>query len=174
MAFKLDGKTLPVDVAFTSKGINYPANWLRLTTLKEKKAIGITEVSDEAVYDQRFYWSASKAKELEDANAKDSDGKLIKDSDGNQVVNKGLKTDWIAIQKQTANSLLTPYDWYIIRKLEEDTAIPGTVSKFRDDVRSACAEREKKIKAAIDVTALQKLIDTTFESNDDTKWPIQP
>ena len=174
MAFKLDGKTLPVDVAFTSKGINYPANWLRLTTLAEKKGIGITEVADEAVYDQRFYWSASKAKELEDVDAKDSDGKLLKDSDGNQVVNKGLKTDWIAIQKQTASSLLTPYDWYIVRKLEEDTAIPGTVSKFRDDVRSACAEREKKIKAAIDVTALQKLIDTTFESNDDTKWPIQP
>ena len=43
MAFKLDGKTLPVDVAFTSNGINYPANWLRLTTLEEKQAIGIVE-----------------------------------------------------------------------------------------------------------------------------------
>ena len=174
MAFKLDGKTLPVDVAFTSKGINYPANWLRLTTLSEKKAIGITEVGNEATYDQRFYWSASKAKELEDKNAKDKDGKLLKDSDGKQIVDKGLKTQWIATQKQTASSLLTPYDWYVIRKLEETTAIPATVSKFRDDVRSACAEREKKIKAAIDVTALKKLIDTTFDSDDDTKWPAQP
>ena len=43
MVFKLDGKTLPVGVPFTSNGINYPANWLRLTTLEEKKAIGITE-----------------------------------------------------------------------------------------------------------------------------------
>mgnify|MGYP003118197976 CR=1 FL=1 len=174
MAFKLDGKTLPVDVAFTSKGINYPANWLRLTTLAEKKGIGITEVADEATYDQRFYWSASKAKELEDKNAKDKDGKLLKDSDGKQIVDKGLKTQWIATQKQTASSLLTPYDWYVIRKLEETTEIPATVSKFRDDVRSACAEREKKIKAAIDVTALKKLIDTTFDSDDDTKWPVQP
>ena len=169
MAFKLDGKTLPTDVAFTSKGINYPANWLRLTTLSEKKGIGITEVADEATYDQRFYWSASKARELED-----TDGKLVKDADGNQVVNKGLKTQWIAAQKTTSSSLLTPYDWYIIRKLEETTAIPATVSKFRDDVRSACAEREKRIKAALDVTALKKLIDTTFNSDDDTKWPVQP
>ena len=174
MAFKLDGKTLPVDVAFTSKGINYPANWLRLTTLAEKKGIGITEVADEATYDQRFYWSASKAKELEDKDAKDKDGKLLKDSDGKQIVDKGLKTQWIATQKQTASSLLTPYDWYIIRKLEETTDIPAEVSKYRDDVRSACAEREKKIKAAIDVTALKKLIDTTFDSDDDTKWPVQP
>ena len=44
MAFILEGKTLPVDVPFqTSDGTKYPANWLRLTTLDEKKAIGITE-----------------------------------------------------------------------------------------------------------------------------------
>ena len=174
MAFKLDGKTLPVDVAFTSNGINYPANWLRLTTLAEKKGIGITEVRDEATYDQRFYWSASKAKALEDVNAKDKDGKLLKDENGDQVIDKGLKTEWIAIQKQTASSLLTPYDWYVIRKLEETTEIPATISKYRDDVRSACAEREKKIKAAIDVTALKALVDTTFDSDASTKWPVQP
>ena len=46
MAFKLDGKTLPVDVPFTSNGVKYPATWLRLTTLDEKKAIGIKEVPD--------------------------------------------------------------------------------------------------------------------------------
>ena len=46
MAFKLDGKTLKIDVPFTSRGYKYPATWLRLTTLDEKKAIGITEVPD--------------------------------------------------------------------------------------------------------------------------------
>ena len=174
MAFKLDSKTLPVDVAFTSNGINYPANWLRLTTLDEKKAIGITEVADEATYDQRFYWSASKAKALEDVDEKDKDGKLLKNPDGTQVVTKGLKTVWIEKQKQTASSLLTPYDWYVIRKLEETTEIPATVSKFRDDVRTACTERETKIKAALDVTALKALIETTLNSDAKTKWPDRP
>ena len=46
MVFKLDGKILPLDRPFTSKGIKYPANWLRLTTLEEKKAIGITEEAE--------------------------------------------------------------------------------------------------------------------------------
>tara|TARA_R100000742_G_C4269468_1_gene87960 strand:- start:135 stop:275 length:141 start_codon:yes stop_codon:yes gene_type:complete len=46
MTFKLNGKKLPLDIAFTSNGIKYPANWLRLTTLEEKKAIGIEEVPD--------------------------------------------------------------------------------------------------------------------------------
>ena len=146
MAFKLDSKTLPVDVAFTSNGINYPANWLRLTTLDEKKAIGITEVADEATYDQRFYWSATKAKDL-----------------------ASLQTSWIAKQKETASSLLTPYDWYVIRKLEESTDIPATVSKYRDDVRTACASRETQIKGVTDVTALKALVEGNF-----TKWPEEP
>lgn len=46
MAFKLNGKTLPLDVPFTSNGYKFPANWLRLTTLEEKKAKGIEEVPD--------------------------------------------------------------------------------------------------------------------------------
>ncbi len=43
--FKLDGKILKLDLPFTSRGIKYPANWLRLTTLDEKKAIGIEEIT---------------------------------------------------------------------------------------------------------------------------------
>ena len=167
MAFKLDGKTLPVDVAFTSNGINYPANWLRLTTLDEKKGIGITEVADEATYDQRFYWSASKAKELEDTTEK---------VDGVDVTTKGLKSEWIDKQKAAASSLLTPYDWYVIRKLEETTDIPATVSKYRDDVRTACAAREAQIKGVTDVTALKTLVDGSYDKDGKktggfTAWP---
>jgi len=42
--FILDGITLKLDLPFTSRGIKYPATWLRLTILDEKKAIGIKEV----------------------------------------------------------------------------------------------------------------------------------
>tara|TARA_B100000287_G_scaffold417062_1_gene452453 strand:+ start:1230 stop:1703 length:474 start_codon:yes stop_codon:yes gene_type:complete len=153
MAFKLNSKTLPVDVAFTSNGINYPANWLRLTTLDEKKAIGITEVADEATYDERFYWSPSKAKDL-----------------------AGLKTSYIKEQKNTASSLLAPYDWYIIRQLEESKDIPASVSKYRDDVRTSCNTREKEINAVTDVTALKTLIDGIYDRDGKktaglTDWP---
>ncbi len=44
--FMLDGKVLQVDTAFVHAGFSYPSNWLRLTTLAEKEAIGITEVPD--------------------------------------------------------------------------------------------------------------------------------
>ena len=166
MAFKLDGKTLPLDAPFTSAGMNYPANWLRSTTLDEKKAIGITEVADEPTYDQRFYWGVDKPKLLVDEDAKDSDANLIKDSDGKQVVNEGLKTKWIREQKEAAGTKLAKSDWYVIRKTEKTTAIPTNIQTYRDAVRTACTTRETEINGAANVAALKTLIDGTI-----TKWP---
>ena len=74
MAFKLDGNPLAVDVAFSHNDINYPANWLRLSTADEKTALGITEVADAATYDNRFYWGDGTAKALDDVNATDENG----------------------------------------------------------------------------------------------------
>jgi len=146
MAFKLDGKTLPVDVAFTSNGINYPSNWLRLTTLSEKQAIGISEVADPATFDERFYTAPDTAKDLAE-----------------------LKTTWVSIQKELASSLLSPYDWYVIRKSEKDTAIPSNVSTYRDAVRTTCATRETEINASANVEALKALVTGTI-----TEWPERP
>ena len=39
-------KIIKRDLPFIHRGIKYPANWLRLTTLDEKKAIGLVEVPD--------------------------------------------------------------------------------------------------------------------------------
>ena len=86
MAFKLNGNPLAVDVAFSHNDIQYPANWLRLSTAEEKTAIGITEVEDPKVYDSRFYNGDGTAKALDDEDAKDSDGNLLKNPDGSQMV----------------------------------------------------------------------------------------
>ena len=66
MAFKLNGNPLVVDVAFSHNDIQYPANWLRLSTkAEERTAIGITEVADDPkVYDSRFYWGRWNCKRL--------------------------------------------------------------------------------------------------------------
>jgi hypothetical protein len=45
--FMLNNKPLALDTPFRdAAGTSYPANWLRLTTIHEKNAIGITEVPD--------------------------------------------------------------------------------------------------------------------------------
>ena len=178
MAFKLDGKPLAVDVAFTHNDIQYPANWLRLTTKEEKEAIGITEVADDPVYDSRFYWGDGTAKALDDVDAKDEDGNLLKDENGNQVVTLGVKSVLKAQEKATAGSLLAKYDWYVVRKAEKSTAIPTAITTYRDGIRTACDTREKEIDACSDAAALVTLYGTTEKDGvytpNMTQYPVDP
>ena len=166
MAFKLNGNPLAVDVAFSHNDINYPANWLRLSTAEEKTAIGITEVADAPVYDSRFYWGNGTAKALDDVDATYAEdaldgsykkGDLIKDENGNQVVTLGVKSVLKAQEKVTAGSLLAKYDWYVVRKAEKSTAIPTAITTYRNGVRTACDTREKEIDACSDTAALVTL-----------------
>ena len=176
MAFLLDGKPLAVDVAFTtSNGTQYPANWLRLTTKAEKEAIGITEVADAPTYDSRFYWNDGTAKALDDVNAKDEKGNLLKDENGDQVVILGVKSVLKSKEKETAGGLLAPYDWYVVRKVEKSTAIPTAISTFRDAVRTACDTREKEIDACANTAALVTLYGSKEDGTPNmTQYPDDP
>jgi len=161
MAFKLNGNPLAVDVAFSHNDIQYPANWLRLSTAEEKTAIGITEVADAPTYDGRFYWGDGTAKTLTDTNEVDENGDPLLDENGDQVVTLGVKSVLKAQEKATAGSLLAKYDWYVIRKAEKGTAIPSAITTFRDGVRTACDTREKEIDACSDTAALITLYGQT-------------
>ena len=178
MAFKLNGNPLSVDVAFSHNDIQYPANWLRLSTAEEKTAIGITEVADAPTYDGRFYNGDGSAKALDDVDAKDQEGNLVKDENGNQVVTLGVKSILKSQEKVTAGSLLAKYDWYVVRKAEKSTAIPAAITTYRDGVRTACNTRETEIDACSDTAALVTLYGTTEKDGVDTpnmtQYPKDP
>ena len=178
MAFKLNGNPLAVDVAFSHNDIQYPANWLRLSTAEEKTAIGIIEVADEPTYDSRFYYGDGSAKALDDVNATDEEGNLLKDENGDQVVILGLKSVLKAQEKVTAGSLLAKYDWYVVRKAEKSTAIPTAITTYRDGVRTACDTREKEIDACADTAALVALYGSTEKDGvvtpNMTQYPKDP
>ena len=178
MAFKLNGNPLAVDVAFSHNEIQYPANWLRLSTAQEKKDLGITEVADDPVYDSRFYNGDGSGKELNDVNAKDAEGNLLKNPDGTQMVILGVKSVLKAQEKVTAGTLLAPYDWYVVRKAEKSTAIPTSITTYRDGVRTACDTREKEIDACSDTAALVTLYGQTEKDGvytpNMTQYPEDP
>ena len=131
----LNGSPLALDVAFSTGGVNYPANWMRNATLAEKNAIGITEVADPAWYDRRFYWGVGSPKDL-----------------------APLKTTWIDQQKATAGALLTKTDWMIIRKEETLTVVPIVTTLYRKAVRDQCKKREDQITACDTTDKLAELI----------------
>ena len=175
MAFLLNGKPLAVDVPFTYGDVHYPANWLRLSTAQEKKDIGITEVADSPVYDSRFYWGDGTAKALDDEDAKDTNGNLVKNPDGSQMVIKGVKSILKEQEKATAGSLLARYDWYVIRKAETSKAIPTTIKTYRTAVRTACLTRETEIDNCADTAALVTLYGNKEDGTPNmTQYPDDP
>ena len=175
MTFKLNGKTLPVGMAFSHNDINYPANWLNLSSAEEKSAIGITETSDPVSYDSRFYYTDGSKKSLDDTNAKDPEGNLMKNPDGSQVVIKGVKSLLKEEEKYKAGQLLSKYDWYVVRKAEKGTAIPSAITTYRDGVRTACDTREKEIDACSDTAALVILYSNKEDGTPNmTQYPVEP
>ena len=171
MAFKLNGNLLALDTPFSvtdenGDTYNYPANWLRLSTAEEKTALGITEVADDPVYDNRFYWGNGTAKALDDKT---------ETVDGVESTTLGVKSVLKTQEKVTAGSLLAKYDWYVVRKAEKDIAIPSSISTFRDGVRTACDTREKEIDACSDTAALVTLYSTKEDGTPNmTQYPIDP
>jgi len=157
--FLLNGKPLGVDTAFKIDGTSYPSNWLRLTSLEEKNAVGITEVADEDTqYDSRYYWGVGNPKQLEDLTVTPEGG-------GESYVQKGMKSQHLAQTKTTANQLLSATDWMVIRKAERDVAIPAATVTYRAAVLTECDRLLAAIAAAADVPALMAVTAAWPESN---------
>ena len=168
MGYQLaNGTRLPLDVAWTNPdtGVQHPANWLRLSTERDRELLGITWVDETSQqWDERFYWGY------------DSDNNLIPmqlndepevDEDGNETgrTQTGLKTRWKAVQNEIAASLLAPSDWRVVKELEVNssfanarTAYPSAWMTYRAAVRTACNTRQTEIDNCSDVAALKELL----------------
>jgi hypothetical protein len=141
--FLLNGNTLPQGTPFKdAEGNQYPQNWLNLSTAEEKAAIGITEVADPAIYDDRFYWDANTPKNIEQSKA------LL-----------------VSQNKATAGSLLSQTDWKIIRAAETGVVASAEVLTERAAIRTASNDNETAINACTSVDELA-ILQLTFPQKD--------
>lgn len=138
-----DGRTVSDSMPFVLNTIQYPSNWLLLSTAEDRSRLGITLVPDPPTYDQRYYWAAGQPKDLDT-----------------------LKSIAKFQQKQYAAAALAPTDWMIIRGAEN----PGKpasleVKTYRAAVRDTSSAREAEIEAATTVDELVGILNTL------TEWP---
>jgi hypothetical protein len=124
--FIFNGHPLSLDSAFAdpATGIQYPANWLRLASPEDRAAIGITEAPDPVWYDQRFYWGPELPKDH---------GQLVE--------------QWIGQTRATANTLLTPTDWMVIREADNGKPMDATIKAERQRIREAAGTKIAAINA---------------------------
>ena len=166
MGYQIGDRKLPLDVAWTdAEGIQRPANWLKLSTERDRELLGITWVAEtNQVWDQRFYWGYDSdnnliPKQLNDEPAVDAEGNEL------GYTQTGLKTEWKARQNEIAASLLNDSDKRVIKALDEATtfaefkaAKPANYTTYRAAVRTACNTRQAEIDACSDVAALKELL----------------
>lgn len=171
------------DVAFTIGEKQYSARFIRNATEAERKSVGVYEVIQGTQQDQRFYWVTGPSYRVNETNQtveatytatpKALEDKLETKEDGTplyvqtynaqtqqmedtteQVVTKGLKSQWIAQTKQSAGFLLAATDWMVIRKAERNVDIPADTQAYRAGVVAECARLEAAIAGAASVEAL--------------------
>jgi hypothetical protein len=174
--FLLNGKHLPEGTSFyDANGTQYGAGWLNQTTEEQKLAIGITWVADPVRADDRFYWNGdiNNPKALENKLEVKEDGtplyKQVYDKatesmvdTTEQVITKGLKSNFIAQVKDTAGKLLNATDWYVVRKAERNVDIPANIVTKRATI---VTEADRLETAISNVTTVESLIEVLNAQN---------
>ena len=168
------GRTIRTGKAWTDdNGVKNPANW-HVWSAAEKTAIGLVEIVEETPPDSRLYdWSqnsdgtiTSTAKSLDDVNQVDRDGNPVLDENGNHLVALGVKSNLKQEVKSQQASLLAQTDWAIVRKADNNTAIPTNIQTWRDAIRTKATEMETAIDGAADTDAMAALFVTYTEEDD--------
>ena len=170
----------------TIDGLQHPDSIFTLWSDAERAAIGIYPVQDSGHPNSRFYtWGSptstfnsanavveinysSTEKSLDDVlwTAQNQTDKIIPDNKSvGDVRTPGLKNSQITRSKQTANSLLSPTDWYVTRSTERSKAIPSDVSTYRAAVISTLDTMETKIKAVSTLSAFKELHEYEYYAN---------
>ena len=116
---------------------------------------GALEVVEGEQKDQRFYWVTFDKYEVTGnvvtrtyVNTQKALEDVTETVDGQTSTTKGLKSQWIAQVKASANSQLASTDWMVIRKAERDVAIPAEVVAERAAIIADCTAKEAAITAA--------------------------
>ena len=129
---------------------------------------GALEVVEGEQKDQRFYWVTFSHYEVANGvvtRTYTNTPKALEDvtetpEGGEPVTTKGLKSQWIAQGKVSANSLLAATDWMVIRKAERNVDIPADVVAERAKIIEDCTAKEAAITAATSIDELMQALST--------------
>ena len=137
------GQYIREGTPFEINGIQYPQNWLNLSTPQEKIDIGLEEViATNSPANDQYYWVST---ELSGATL--TYVNTPKDLDT-------CKTNAISQLRTTAYSMLLPTDWMVVKSVETSTPIPTDWNTWRASIRTTCENAITAVNACADVDAL--------------------
>ena len=145
--FLLNGQPLSPDAPFIHDEVQYPANWLRLSTAEEKEAIGITEVVDHPRPDDRYYWVTANPDGTFTSTPKDLT--QLKDNAVSQI-------------DAAAHSLLLPSDYMVVKAAETGEVMDPVWKTWRAQIRSEAKAAKASIAASVDIQSLTESVNVTW------------
>lgn len=168
MRYRLpNGQTIAEGMPFVFDDIQYPENWLRLSTQEERNRLGLVEAIDTERKDERFYNHVENEDGTLTITPKPlEDGEPYVDLRGVERRPQGLKSFWITQVKTTAGSLLAQSDWKITRAAEGVKPVDPETLAYRASVRAYSNMVETEIMACTTVEALVAIV-TALD------WPDQ-
>lgn len=145
---------------FTIDDVQYPANWLNLSTPEDKEALGIEEVITVGERkDDRYYWvSESLNGAVLTITSTPKDLETVR-----KICIDGLRS--------SAYYLLLPSDWLVTRKQENGKEIPADWSTFRENVR---LEAERCVAEAESATTVDEIAAIVPNWPKDPNAPVIP
>ena len=157
---------IPGAKAITLDGVQHPPAIFTAWSKEELANIFIFPYSEE-VRDNVFYNYSGERYDIKvDQVIKVWDKKTAKDI-------APLKSKYINQTETTARSKLSPTDWYVIKKMETNEAIPDDIATYRQQVRDAEASIIKDIKAKKSVSGIKGML-TSSDGNSQPAmhdWP---
>ena len=140
---------LPEGTAFEIDGVQYPANWLNLSTPEEKAAVGVVDVVYAERPDDKYYWVSEAAPVYANGVVTVSFTATPKDF-------AQCQQNAITSVKQTAFSILAPTDYIDTRNLR-DPSYKVEWMAWRESILETCRAYVAQIEACTTVQELANL-----------------
>ena len=96
----------------------------------------------------------------------------MNDSDGNQIITRGLKYGKNQMIDNQCAGILAPSDWRVIREQETGSAMDSGWKTWRASVRTKCNSMQTQIDNASDVDALAALFTYTEQEDESITRPL--
>jgi hypothetical protein len=143
---------IPDGSQFTLDGVEYPSNWVNLSTPEEKTTIGMVDVVYGPAPSDTYYWVTQEpAVYNEQTNQVDINFTFTpKDL-------FTLQNDQVTATNNTAYTILQPSDWMVVRAIETSTTVDPAWNAWRQEIRDQAAAQVAKITACTDVAELAAL-----------------
>ena len=156
-----DGQYIQEGSAFEIAGIQYPSNWLNLSSPADKAAIGLEEVvATNSPANDKFYW--------------------VSDSlNGASLTYTNTAKDLFTCQSNEVNatnaaaySILLPSDWMATKAFETGTTVAPEWATWRAQIRSQAATQISAIEACTTIEQLATLPNVDWAK--DPNAPVDP